>query len=70
MFINMYKEYVQDTSSFNEKGMSREDHAWMEHVSSSCTRKDSGHYEIALPFRETIQLSPATDRWQPRGWLV
>ncbi|XP_043193363.1 uncharacterized protein LOC122365846 [Amphibalanus amphitrite] len=52
MFINMYNEDVQDTSSLNEKGMSREDHAWMEHVSSSCTRKDSGHYEIALPFRE------------------
>ena len=58
MFVNMYNEDVQDTSSLDEKGMSREDHEWMEHVSSSCTRTESGHYEISLPFKENNPALP------------
>ena len=58
MFVNMYNEDVQDTSSLDEKGMSREDHEWMKHVSSSCIRTESGHYEIALPFKENYPALP------------
>ena len=58
MFENMYNEDVKDISCIGEKGMSREDHVWMEHVSSSCTRLESGSYEIALPFREDNPILP------------
>ena len=53
MFVNMYNDDVKD-SVMEGKGMSREDHAWMEHVSSFCTRQQTGHFEMALSFRDVV----------------
>ena len=52
MFVIMYDEEVKDSSTMDEKGMSRDDHVWMDRVTASCSRLESGHYQIALPFRD------------------
>ena len=38
--------------------MSRDDRLWIERVNSSCSRLESGHYEIALPFRDAEPMFP------------
>ena len=58
MFINMYNEDSKDSSSLEGRGMSREDQHWMELVESSCSRLENGHYEIALPFRDSDPVLP------------
>ena len=58
MFIDMYNEDSNDNSTLEERGMSREDRLWIERVDSSCSRLESGHYEIALPFRDAEPIFP------------
>ena len=58
MFLRMYNEDSNGSSSLEGKGMSREDRDWMELVESSCSRLENGHYEIALPFRDADPVLP------------
>ena len=54
----LYNEDSNDSSSIEDRGMSREDRLWVELVNSSCSRKENGQYEIALPFRESDPVLP------------
>ena len=53
--IDMYNREFEDLHQEKE-GFSQEDKYWLEKVEGSCKKMTSGHYEIALPFRNNFDL--------------
>ncbi|KAK4326945.1 hypothetical protein Pmani_002549 [Petrolisthes manimaculis] len=57
MLVNMYNQEFQDLHS-SKRGLSEEDRLWLKKTEETCVITDSGHYELALPFREDEPILP------------